>query len=59
MCLSPDAWVALKVYTRLVERGVDPKRAEGVARKVQARYAQSRRETANHLLSTGHRLQQE
>ena len=43
MTLAVDSYVALRVYTRLVERGVDPIRAEGVARKVQKRYGERRK----------------
>jgi hypothetical protein len=42
--LNAKSYVELRVYTRLVERGVDPPRAEGVARKVARRYEQRRQE---------------
>jgi hypothetical protein len=42
MCTSPDAYVATRVYERLLERGVDARKAEGIARKVQRSY-QARR----------------
>lgn len=57
MCLSPDAYVAARVYERLVARGVSPSRAAGVARKVQSRYSASRRKTANLLLPAGKHLE--
>ena len=38
MCLSRAAFVELKVGTRLIDAGVKPSRAWGVARKVRRRY---------------------
>jgi hypothetical protein len=42
MCLSPAAYVSAIVYRRLVDRGVDPARAEAVARKVARSYEAQR-----------------
>lgn len=42
MCLPPENYVELRVYERLVDRGVKPERALGVARKVKARYRERR-----------------
>lgn len=42
MCISSDAYVASRVFQRLVARGVDAKRAEAVARKVARRYGDRR-----------------
>lgn len=39
MCLSPDAYVAVQVFRRLVAKGVEPERAEAIARKVKQAYA--------------------
>lgn len=43
MCLPPEKYVEVKVYTRLVERGVNPERALGVARKIRHRYHEQRK----------------
>lgn len=45
MCLSPDSYVEAKVYDRLVTRGVTPRRARAVARKVRLAYAAKRRQS--------------
>jgi hypothetical protein len=37
VCLSPDAYLAGRVFSRLQEHGVDPARAAAVAGKVAAR----------------------
>jgi len=42
MCLSPDDYVAVKVFERLLERGVPEARARGVARKVGRAYRERR-----------------
>ncbi len=44
MCISPDAYVAARVFDRLIRRGVDEKRAEAVAKKVARRYGDRRNE---------------
>lgn len=44
MCITGPKYVELKVYARLVEKGVSPERAEGVARKVARRYEEKRQE---------------
>jgi hypothetical protein len=46
MCLSADAYVTAVVYERLVKRGVDPARAEGVARKVGRAYRLKRQQAS-------------
>jgi len=38
MCLNRSSFVEANVYRRLVEHGVKPERAAGVARKVRRRY---------------------
>jgi len=47
VCLSPEAYVEARIYDRLVQRGVKPWRARGVARKVRGRYAEKRRAAAS------------
>lgn len=42
MCLSPDAFVAARVYHRLTSAGVKPARAEKVAEKIARRYRTKR-----------------
>lgn len=44
MCISPDAFVAARVTSRLLARGVDPTRAEAVGKKVARRYGDRRNE---------------
>ncbi len=53
MCLSPDAYVEAIVFERLVKKGVKPRRAAGVARKVRRQYAARRRATAARLDASG------
>lgn len=42
MCISSDAYVSLKVSNRLRSRGVDPRLADAVGRKVARRYREKR-----------------
>ncbi len=42
MCLSPDCYVEARVYQRLVDKGVAPARARGVAHKVAEAYRAKR-----------------
>jgi hypothetical protein len=45
VCISPDAYIAARVETRLLARGVDPERAAAIGRKVAER-ARTKRYTA-------------
>lgn len=51
MCLDRAAFVGVLTYRRLVSQGVNPDRAEGVARKVARAYrlkAAAERQSAKH-----------
>jgi len=53
MCLSPENYVEARVYQRLVDAGVAPPRARGVAAKVATAYAAKRLVAAEARLAAG------